>query len=116
MRRSSAQTGARPLMSRSSRNWVIPMLRHVINSRSGSVTSSAAYTCDLIDNAHLLDQLALEWSLDLRTYFDERQGFLPRRALILVGQAKATELRNNRIVRMLAENDEACAAWTERLE
>ncbi len=33
-----------------------------------------------------------------------------------MGQAKATELRNNRLVRLLAENDEACAAWTERLE
>ena len=40
----------------------------------------------------------------------------PRRALILVGQAKVTDLRNNRLVRMLADNDEACAAWTERLE
>ena len=47
----SAQTGARPLMLRSSRNWAIPMLTPVISPRSGSVTSSVRVPSSTIPSA-----------------------------------------------------------------
>lgn len=70
----------------------------------------------VIDNADLLDQTALEWSLDLRTYFHPVHGYIPRRGIILVGKSSADTIRNNKLIRMLAANDEIYEGWTEQCE
>jgi type II secretory pathway predicted ATPase ExeA len=40
----------------------------------------------VIDDAHHLDKTAVEWLLDLHTYYDEQRGLQPHRAIVLVGR------------------------------
>jgi hypothetical protein len=63
----------------------------------------------IVDNAHYLDKTALEWLLDVRTYYDEQHGFIPRRAIILSGRSDLAEGR--RLVENLMAIDEARVAW-----
>lgn len=62
----------------------------------------------IIDNAHFLDKLALEWLLDLRMYYN-KDGFVPRRAIVLVGRSDLPE--GERMLRNLESIDEALPAW-----
>ena len=69
----------------------------------------------VIDNAHFLDKDALEWLMDLRAYYDEQEGFVPRRAIVLVGRSDLPE--GERMLRNLERIDEALPAWKNlRLE
>lgn len=63
----------------------------------------------IIDNAHFLDKVSLEWLMDLRMYYDEKSGFVPRRAIMLVGRSDLPE--GKQTLESLARIGEAVPAW-----
>lgn len=64
----------------------------------------------VVDNAHYLDNTALDWLLDARTYYDEQRGPRPARAIILAGHRDTPVGRA--LLNKIKERDEAKAAWT----
>jgi hypothetical protein len=68
----------------------------------------------IIDNAHQLDQQAIEEAITFRMYYDERYGPKPRRALILV--ATEEEGKKLPLSEHLMKIGEARAAWSERIQ
>lgn len=68
----------------------------------------------VIDNAHHLDALALDWLMDTRMFYDPHHGFVPRRALILVAHNDTSS--GIQLVKRLRNIEEAKAAWRYQLE
>jgi energy-coupling factor transporter ATP-binding protein EcfA2 len=68
----------------------------------------------IIDNAHQLDQQAIEEAITFRLYAHEQYGPKPRRALILV--ATTEEGKKLQLSEHLIKIGEARAAWSERIE
>lgn len=69
----------------------------------------------IVDNAHTLDAVALDHTLNLRTYDHEREGRLVRRALILVA-TRETNATEHTLTRLVHETPEAVAAHSEHIE
>jgi len=63
----------------------------------------------IVDNAHYLDDTALSWLLDARSYYDEQRGPRAARAIILAGHRDTPA--GKALLNKIRDHDEAKAAW-----
>ena len=68
----------------------------------------------VIDNAHHLDQGAIERVLEWRTWYDERRGRVVRRAVILVATT-TPEPSQDHFTTVLQQHAEAAALWRDQV-
>jgi hypothetical protein len=70
----------------------------------------------VVDNARYLDERALDWMLDLRSYYHVDRGLQPQRALILCTRDDESVDKKRQLFNLISKLPEAKGAWSTRLE
>lgn len=70
----------------------------------------------VVGNAHHLDERALHWLLQLRTYARQGHPLLPYHALVLCAQVEPGSEESSKFARLINGNSETKLAWPRKLQ